>query len=453
MLPARCPLERSCRLFLGALVSLLFQLGLAAPASSDWELPATAISAAGRDANDPQVAVDRKGNALVVWQRSDGTNARMEAAFRPRDGSFAAAEPISAAGEDAAFPQVAFDKKGNALAVWQRSDGTNSRIEAAFRPRNGTFAAAEPISAAGEDAAFAQVAFDKKGNALAVWQRFDGTNLRVEAASRPRDGSFAVAEMISPAGVDASQPQVAVHKKGTAMVVWQQFDGVTFNIGGALRPAGTDFQDPSYFTPDSPDAGAPRVAFSERADPRKNYGVPVAVWRRSDGTNDRIEFGLGILPSDLSYGDVISAAGQDADTPRVAMDARGNALGLWERSDGTNTRIEAAYRRVVGQTAFSFAAPAIISAAGADAHAPEIAFDKKGNALALWERFDGANFRIEAALRPLEGSFAAADMISAGGRDADSPRVAVDKKGNALAVWRRSDGTNVRIEAAFRAAD
>jgi hypothetical protein len=133
MLPARCPRERSCRLFLAALVSLLSQLGIAAPAFSDWDLPATAISAAGHDANDPQVAVDGKENALAVWQRSDGTNSRIEAAFRPRGGTFAAAEPISAAREDAAFPQVAFDKKGNALAVWRRSDGTNVRIEAAFR--------------------------------------------------------------------------------------------------------------------------------------------------------------------------------------------------------------------------------------------------------------------------------------------------------------------------------
>src|SRR5690349_7649544 len=62
------------------------------------------------------------------------------------------------------------------------------------------FAAWEPavaISAAGQDANLAKVGFDGKGNAVAVWTRPDGANLRVEAAARPAGGSFAPAEALS----------------------------------------------------------------------------------------------------------------------------------------------------------------------------------------------------------------------------------------------------------------
>ena len=69
-------------------------------------------------------------------------------------------------------------------STWSRSDGTNIRIQAAFRPAGGSFAAPVTISAPGFDATKPDVDFDNSGKALITWQRFDGTKLRVQATTR-----------------------------------------------------------------------------------------------------------------------------------------------------------------------------------------------------------------------------------------------------------------------------
>jgi hypothetical protein len=37
--------------------------------------------------------------------------------------------------------RLALDDQGNAIAVWERSDGVNHRIQTAFRPLGGSFGA------------------------------------------------------------------------------------------------------------------------------------------------------------------------------------------------------------------------------------------------------------------------------------------------------------------------
>jgi hypothetical protein len=106
----------------------------------------------------------------------------VQSSFRPAGGAFAAPVDLSAAGEDAVEPQVAFDPSGNALAVWARSDGSNDIVQSSFRPAGGAFAAPTDLSAAGQSAFTPQVAFDGSGNALAVWSRFNGSNFIVQAA-------------------------------------------------------------------------------------------------------------------------------------------------------------------------------------------------------------------------------------------------------------------------------
>ncbi|MGZ6638599.1 MAG: hypothetical protein ACXVII_37790 [Solirubrobacteraceae bacterium] len=130
------------------------------------------------------MAVDGQGNAIAVWQRSDGTNTIVQAAARAAGGSFGAPQDLSAAGQKAGFPEVALDGQGNAIAVWQRFDGTNFIMQAAVRAAGGSFGAPQDLSAAGQTANDPQVAVDGRGNAIAVWSRSNGTNYIVQAAAR-----------------------------------------------------------------------------------------------------------------------------------------------------------------------------------------------------------------------------------------------------------------------------
>ena len=140
------------------------------------------------------MAFDASGNALAVWHRSDGSKDIVQSSFRPAGGAFpAAGSDLSASGQNAFQPQVAFDASGNALAVWIRSNGTNYIVQSSSRPAGGAFAAPVDLSAIGQDGLQPQVAFDASGNALAVWTRSDGTNDIVQSSSRPAGGAFPAA--------------------------------------------------------------------------------------------------------------------------------------------------------------------------------------------------------------------------------------------------------------------
>lgn len=137
----------------------------------------------GQNASNPQVAFDPAGNALAVWSRSNGTHNIVQAAFRPAGGAWQLpANDLSATGQSAFDAQVAFDAAGNAVAVWYRYNGTHYIVQAAVRPAGGAWQAAQDLSASGQNASEQQVALDAAGNALAVWQRFNGTNSIVQAA-------------------------------------------------------------------------------------------------------------------------------------------------------------------------------------------------------------------------------------------------------------------------------
>src|SRR5436190_1712993 len=114
----------------GLLACVLCVTALAAPAAAApvFEAPVD-LSAAGRNALAPQVAFDGAGSALAVWERSNGSNSIVQGAFRPAGGAFGAPVDLSAAGQNAFAPQLAFDAAGNALAVWQRSNGSNFIVQ------------------------------------------------------------------------------------------------------------------------------------------------------------------------------------------------------------------------------------------------------------------------------------------------------------------------------------
>ena len=72
------------------------------------------------------------------------------------------------------------------------------------------------------------------------------------------------------------------------------------------------------------------------------------------------------------------------------------------------------------------------------------------SAAVVWTADDGEALWIQSAFRPATGPFEPAETLSDGSGDAFEPQVAVDERGNALAVWTGFDGAVDRIWAAFR---
>ncbi len=130
--------------------------------------------------NAIQIAVNADGDTAVVWTRRDpdseeDVNATfVEASVRPAGGSFSPPVRVSlpiVEGQSAVEPSIAIDADGNAVIVWRYNDGTDQVIEASDRPAGGGFSSPEVISGAGNDSFEPDVAIDAAGNAVAVWVR------------------------------------------------------------------------------------------------------------------------------------------------------------------------------------------------------------------------------------------------------------------------------------------
>jgi hypothetical protein len=344
------------------------------------------LSVAGQNATDSQISGAPDSSVTVVWRRFDGSNTIIQAATRPPGGSFGAPVDISATGQNAVNPEIAVGPDGTAAAAWQRSNGSNTIIQAAIRPPGGSFGAPVDLSAPGQNAfGNPQVAVDPSGAVTVVWSRSNGSDEIVQASTRPPGGSFGAPVNLSATGQDNDRPQVATGPEGTATVVWRRSDGTNTIIQAATRPPGGVF------------------------------GAPITI----------------------------STIGQDAQAPQIATASDGTATAVWFGNVGGNFIIQAATRPPGG----AFGAPVELSAIGQNAFNPQIAVGPDGTATVVWQRSNGSNSIIQAATRPAGASFGPPVNLSANGRNAEYAQIASLLDGTAIAVWNRSNGTDEIVQS------
>ena len=302
------------------------------PPGGSWSAPHD-LSAQGHDARAPQVALDRAGDALAVWARSNGTDVIVQAAQRRASGDWLAPEDVSGPGRDVDRPDVALNAAGNGVAVWQSSDGSNTVIQAAARSAAGSWSTPQTLSSGGY-AERPHVGIGSAGDAVAVWSLNAG-HFRTQAAVRRAGGGWAPAETLSSAGADAFQPQVAVNAGGNAVAAWLSFDGRTYVVQSSSRARGGAWSGIQDLTPRSPDLGAPKVALDPAGD-------AVAVWRGLRSARERIQAVRRPARRAWSAPELLSGTGGDADLPDVALDAAGNGAAIWQSGNGVTWKVQAA---------------------------------------------------------------------------------------------------------------
>lgn len=363
--------------------------------------------------------------------------------FTTRDGEWGEARliEISNAGS-AEAPQVAFGPNGDAFAVWYQSDGTDFNIWSnRFTPDAG-WGAAELIETDDTDSAFTpHVAVDSEGNAIAVWRQSDGTRFNIWANRFTPSGGWGAPELLeSDNAGNALTPRVAIDADGNALAVWYQTDGTRNNIwSNRFTPSGGWDTAELIETNNAGSASGPRIAFD--AD-----GNAVAVWQQSDGTRNNI-WSNRFTPSggwgaaELIENDNVGSAS----IPDVAVDPAGNALAVWYQSDGTWFNIES--NRFTPTGGWGTAELIEISNAGS-AFVPRVSLDRDGNGLAVWYQWDGTRNNIWSnRYTPSEG-WGTAELIETEDLgSAFNPEVAVDPEGNGFAVWYQFDGTNNNVWA------
>ena len=124
------------------------------------------------------------GDVFAAWVRSDGTDTIIQGSEKPLGADWQMPMDLSEAGQNSSEPLIAVDGPGDTVAIWQRYNGTDDIIQSSTRPAGGAWHAPIDLSEGGQDASEPHLALDGSGNALAVWSRSNGTNTIIQAAAR-----------------------------------------------------------------------------------------------------------------------------------------------------------------------------------------------------------------------------------------------------------------------------
>ena len=400
----------------------------------DWVTTEAIDTAKAGFAFSPQVAVDPSRNAVAVWYQWDGIYCNIWSNRYVAGIGWGTAELIEMYDGDAGGPQVVIDPGGNAIAVWIQSDGTRGSIWSNRYVAGTGWGTAELIETdSAGDALLPQVAVDGSGNVVAIWYQDDGTRFNIWSNRYVAGTGWGVAELIETDNAGhALYPQVAVDVSGNAVAVWHQYDGTTYNIWSNRYVAGTGWGMAELIETDNAGhAYYPQVAADAS-------GNAVAVWEQHDGTRNNIWSNRYVAGTGWGTAELIETNEDSAEHPQVAVDPSGNAVAVWYQYDGTRNNIWS--NRYVAETGWG-TSELIETNNGGDAYDPQVAVDPGGNAVAVWEQSDGIRDNIWSNRYVAGTGWAAPELIETDDGDAEHPQLAVDPSGNAVAVWQQNDGT------------
>ena len=288
------------------------------------------------------------------------------------------------------------------------------------------------ISQAGVEVSEPQVAVDAAGNITAVWVNGTSTT-SIYSAYRPAGGAWEAPAPRIVTASSCSDPQLAVSSTGAAVVVADCGTGTT-KMQAAYRPAGGAWAASSDPLPGSESGKEPRVAIDDS-------GNAVAVWAKEDST---VQSSYRPAAGPWSAAQPVSPSGDIALEPQVAMNPTGLAVAIWlHKRAAPVVTVETTSK--LGAAAWG-AIPKVLSApvtsttpiAGWE---PQVRINANAR-FAVWaQQATPERSVLESAWGSgcntcNWGEDAASHQASDGATSVEAPQVAIDGQGRAVAVWR-----------------
>jgi hypothetical protein len=431
------------------LVSLLAMLvvGAWAPSSAGaaWTAP---VTIANGEVFTARVGIDRNGDAVFTWVGSDGAHLRIQARVRAATGALGPVKTLSAAGHNARNPQVAVNGDGKAIVTWEAApNGAKCcwRIQARGLSSAGALSPIQTLSRAGHHAFGPQVGLDRAGDAVVTWD----TNGPVQARAISAAGSLGPIQILSETGAD---PSVAVGLLGKAVFAWvhpgrnASIKARARSAAGALTPVQTLSPPPHPPGPTGQQEtnDSPRVGIDAHGNALflwLNYQVP-------DVRNvTRAMVRAGSATGDLSRIRVANLGDSSWD-PQVAVNGAGDAAFAGATRYNHDNDYRFAWLRL-GSTAGTLGPSADLANGDQlnQGFATRVGVDGAGDAVVTWERSDHYDAYLGVAVQVFSaaGVLGPLEILSPTGR---SPEIAVNGQGNAVLTWVQFDGANMVIQAA-----
>lgn len=394
----------------------------------------------GGDAEQVRLKIDPSGNAYANWQIGIAGTQVIQSSILANGGSWTAPVDVSDPSDGLANHELAVDYSGNAYSLWNPTVSGGMFILGASRPQGSFWSSSTILSYSASDSS-PRIAARYYGTAVAAWTGLSGSNQVIQSANFANSAWALPSAIISDPTMNSDHAAIGIDYNGNAIAVWESNDGTSTSIQAAIGVNGV-WSQPYQLSYAGICALQPQIAVNDNGD-------AVAVWKQWNGDNWVIQASRLMneswwsLPVELSY------PGQDADSPQVGIDSSGRAGVVWQRYDGANFAVQAS-ASVDG----NWIPPLTISAAGEDAQSPQIAVNGSGQMIAVWSRFDGSNEIAEAATATLSNAASnpsnyrsAPSDLSATGSDALGAKVTLDSSGNSVAAWQYGSTGAYAIQA------
>ena len=404
----------------------------------------------------PQIAVDAMGNQIAVWDQpnkdtpalpdsSDDLWSNHRAPGSPSWDGAALREEYEEEDEpdDANRPRIGLDAEGNALVVYVQHDGVYFRVMSLrYFVKDGWTPKPECIQSTPDDvdcdalsleghAWRTEVAVDPRGNAVVVWQATSTERESIWSNRLSESGQWGGAQMVVPNDInDLLAPDVAMDDSGHAIAVWEQFDGERSRIRSQRQMPSGEWVEEQPVAVGLGDAFEPRIAADAE-------GNAIAVWQQQVDDRTFEVWANRYLASTRSW-EVPAVIGPsdagDASNPEIAMDAEGNAVAVWAQSRGALDGVWSnRYDAGAGWRSATHIGPRGLGGA----RSPQIAMSPDGHAVAVWLQFDGFTDRVGSNRSTSSGVWGRSEFILAPEAEtrAIDPQVAIDPLSNATAIW------------------
>lgn len=391
-----------------------------------WRAPMTISPAdGGPSIQAPQVAMNASGAAVIAWERAGLVQA---IARRSRSEPWSAPLDLSSG----RAPVVGIDASGGAVVAYDKGAFPVATVQAVSR-RSASSDWEQPVTlTAGMNVGGTDVAVNHRGDAVIGMARFDGAGYLAEAAYRAAGAAWQPAVVLSDPNRNSPYgTSVAIDAAGNVAAVW-----VTAGPAYGTMMVMASFRHAATGTWESPVALAGPFVDADPQVAMDASGNMVAVWvaTRFDGKNATESVEASFRPAGGSWTPsptVLSTPTNLVYDLQVAIDPAGNALAAWiQDRPGEPTYVRSALLRA-GSASWEPTTDVTQPQAGDSLSGLRLALDPAGNAVAAW-----TSLSVRAALRPAaSGAWQPAYDFHSPASGAHAVDVAMDRQGNALAVW------------------
>ncbi|HLF22296.1 MAG TPA: hypothetical protein VI565_00115 [Burkholderiales bacterium] len=354
-------------------------------------------------------AVALKDVGFVVWNEMSGDCGRIWV-NRIANGVWSSAVEIGTT--HAIDPRVSANANGDAIAVWTEREWSGANCTGAitgneiwasrYAAASDTWSAPQRVSVDAPTnstiyAFSAAVTLDAAGRATVAWIQDTPSFARSIWQSRFNSTTWSAPALLSNGTRNSHEPSLAEDAGGNVIAVWRQ--------------------DTNPF------------------DPSQTGGGPILpnIWAA------RYNATAGAWSTPVLIGSSNLAGFDGTERPRVAVNASGHAVAVWQETRGTETSIVAARFSASSGT---WTSPIALEASAQQASWPEVAIDVNGNAQAVWvQKTDGSavnNSGYTARLDAASGTWGAPQLFEQAVEEVSTPQVGMEDSGRALIAWNQS---------------